>query len=257
MTRTVTFTLLNLLLLIAAAGCHYFGERVGRGADPILTPYTTERTWAVAPFRNESGSVHANTIRIADHAANHLTNASFIRVVPMARVLDVMSQLQMADVATLDDAYRLMAALGVDGLVIGSVTAYHPYDPPRMGLTLELFSLAEPVEQTGPEELRALVSSATDRRAAGDAWMGVEQPVSSQGAFFDAADPQVRDALVDYAARRGNRDMRNESARIYHMSIDRYGEFVTYVMARRLIEAERLRLLERRLRQEEAAANAN
>ncbi|MCC5829784.1 MAG: hypothetical protein JJU36_10100 [Phycisphaeraceae bacterium] len=247
--RQITPLILLLIASMLSTGC-LWKERIGRGADPILSPYQSERTWAVAPFRNESGSIHANTIRIADHVGQHFQNASYIRVLPMTRVLDIMTQLGMNDIATLEDAQRLMAALGADGLIIGSVTAYDPYDPPKLGLTIELFSVDDPeIEPVGPEAIRRLAASPTEEPARRGWWRIENQPVSSQGAYFDAADPHVRRAIIDYAARRGNRDLGNESARIYHLSIDRYSEFVTYVMAQRLMNAERLRLEARRIEQ--------
>ena len=88
----------------------------------------------MAPLRNESGSIQADGGSIADHLTKHLENASNLDVIPVNRVLAAMARLEYGRVTSPTEARHLLHSLSVDGLVVGSITAYDPYDPPKVRL---------------------------------------------------------------------------------------------------------------------------
>src|SRR5690606_24930401 len=95
---------------------------------------------------------------------------------------------------------------------------------------------------------RALSSSASpgtpetvDDRNAGARRQAAGQPVSAVSANFDAADPRVRDYLQSFADQRGP-VKRHDDWHRYRISMDLYSDFVSFVMAWRLLEAERSRV---------------
>lgn len=242
------------VMLTAAAlligGCQWIS---GSGADPLYSPYSTRRVWAVAPLHNESGSLQADGVLLADHLARQLENASNIDVLPVNRTLAAMETIGLAEVSGPEQALRLLGAMGVDGLVVGTITAYDPYDPPKLGLAIELYT-SQRAEQANPVDVRQLARAATDEAVLPPpAERGVPQPVNTVSAFFDAADPNVRGMLRRYAEDRGadRKDglkerylYRGEDRQwhLYRISMDLYSEFVSYVMSWRLMFAEQQRV---------------
>ncbi|MCE9592327.1 MAG: hypothetical protein K8S99_17610 [Planctomycetes bacterium] len=241
--------MLTLALVLAGflAGC---GSGQKRGADPLVSPYPETRVWAVAPLRNESGTLHADGVRIAEHLARQLENAFHIDVLPVNRTLSAMEAMQIRDITTPADARKLLATLGCDALVIGTVTSYDPYDPPKLGMAIELYT-SQHYDQTVAINPRNLTSAATPGDPPPPPQPGrVKQPVSTVSAFFDSADPEVRRKLQRYASdRRKDKDdplafirPDDESWHVYRISMDLYSEFVAYVMSWRLLRAETNRL---------------
>ncbi len=230
----------QVLLLIATAlligGCSLLE---GRGADPLHSPYLTRRVWAVAPLRNESGSLQADGQSLADDLVGHLENASNLDVLPVNRVLAAMEALDIAEVSTPAEAKQLLRALGVDGLVVGTITAYDPYDPPKLGLAVELY-VNEQVEYYDSLNVRALAQASTDPGTLPDP-PALIQPINSVSAVLDASDPVVRKRLMRYAVNRGQ-VKETGSWHLYRISMDLYSDFASYVMSWRLLRAETLRV---------------
>lgn len=239
----------QVMLTLAAlwlSGCAALMPK--QGADPLVSPYAERRVWAIAPLRNESGSLQVDGAVMADLLAHQLENASNIDVMPVNRVLAAMEALQMRQITSGPEAMKLLATLGADGLIVGTVTAYDPYDPPKLGMAIELYSSPR-LEAAHQSDLRRLASAGTDDGPPAPA-ARIRQPVSLVSAFFDAADPEVRRKLARYAYRRRvqkdpdfvfQKDQ-EEPERMYRISMDLYSEFVSYVMSWRLLKAESQRL---------------
>jgi len=239
--KQVMLTLMMLLL----GGC---GLMQPKAADPLAAPYASRRVWAVAPLRNESGSLHADGLMFADRFARALENAQGLDTLPVNRTLEAMQALRMEQITSPAEAMQLMHALGADGLVVGTLTAYDPYDPPKVGIAMELY-LNRDVEALEMLDPRLLAEAAVDpspRRTSPQR----RQPVSVASAFLDAADPMVRQQLKRYAVDRGKANdprfklftEQDDHWRLYRISIDLYAEFVGYEMSRRLLDVERQRL---------------
>ena len=241
--------MLTLALLLWSCGCTFISKQ---GADPLISPYTERRVWAVAPLRNESGSRLVGwRAAMADHFAHQLENASNIDVLPVNRVLAAMDSLQMREPHTPADAMKLLETLQVDGLIVGTITAYDAYDPPKIGLAVELYTSRriERSEEADPRRLSSeAVDSDTPPRRTKD--VSEREPVSIVSGFFDAADPDVRHELDRYAThRRVQKDPsfvfesdQAEPERMYRISMDLYCEFASYVTSWRLLKEERERL---------------
>lgn len=244
-----------LAVALAVVGCT---SRVVRLPPPLRSPYPERRIVAVAPLRNESGSLAADGVRLADHLTRALEEVLGLDTLPVNRVLATMDALDLPEVATPDDALRLQQALGADLLVAGNVTAYDPYDPPTLGLTLELFGGGGPTGGDEAFDVRALTGAATD---AGPATPAVQEatPLSRVSAVLDASDGRVRAAIKKYAATRGADDPSGGRGgpwssvpafkgaqddgdwHRYRISMDLYSEFAGHEMIGRLIRAETIR----------------
>ncbi|MEX0744263.1 MAG: hypothetical protein WD118_01565 [Phycisphaeraceae bacterium] len=232
--------LLVATVMLMAAGCETLYPP--RSAEPLDAPYAQRQVWAVAPLMNESGSRHADGVRLADQLARQLETAAPLSVVAVNRVLDAMDGLEMGVVTRPEEAELLRRTLGVDALLVGTVTTYEPYDPPKLGLSVELY--AGPVSGPGAElDLRELSRASTDEMSRPE----LPQPVGGGPAtvisgYYDAADPRVRDQLKTYGTQRGVEAHGTRDWRLYRISMDLYSEFVSYQVSWQLLEAERRRL---------------
>ncbi|MEO1238000.1 MAG: hypothetical protein AAFX76_14545, partial [Planctomycetota bacterium] len=225
------------LAVVLLTGCQ--PQRV----DTVVAPYETRQVFAVAPLRNESGTAFADGTRLADKLTQRLALVRGLDVLPVNRVLAAMDALGLNRVASKADALRLRQTLGVDALVVGTVTTYEPYSPPKLGMNLELY-LDDRLVWTGSTlDTRELSAAATDSAATLPyAAAASRQPVTALGGFFDAADPNALDLLTAYLAER-NRDEDLELAiRRHTLSIDLFSEFVSYQLTTKLLDAERLRV---------------
>jgi hypothetical protein len=245
MTSKQVMLAMAMLALLSGSGCEMFD---GPTADPLVSPYPARHVWAIVPLRNESGSLQVDGAALADQLHRQLANASNLDVLPVNRVLEAMRATGLEAVTNPAQAMHLLQTLGADGLVAGTVTAYDVYDPPKVGMVLELY-VSPKVEQVEAVDVRRLSNAATGTQvdalmtsiAQPHGPMGVKQPTSIVSAVLDAGDPEVRKQLERYANKRGSTPD-PDSWRRYRVSMDLYCEFVSYVMSWRLLDAERTRL---------------
>lgn len=220
-------------LVLAVAGCN---ERQSFDATGL---YSQRQLWAVAPLRNESGSLFADGYRTADHLARQLEEIRGIDVLSVNRVIAAMQALRLSSIDSPAEAQQLRQALGVDALLVGTITAYEPYDPPKLGLAVELFVGDRTRNGTPIEDIRELTRAPTDQMSKPSEPTGFAGPASSVSAYFDAAVPDVREHLRKYAEKRGvDPKTSPDGWRLYRINMDLYTEFVSYVVSYRLMQAE-------------------
>ncbi|MEM9414088.1 MAG: hypothetical protein AAGA29_01250 [Planctomycetota bacterium] len=238
---------LILAAVLVVAGLFVTGCTTTRTAEPpLVAPYATRQVWAVVPLRNESGSRGADGFRMADRLVYEFEQVQGIDVLPVNRVLQAMQTLELDGVRTREDAIALRELLGVDGLVVGSITAYDPYDPVRIGLALDLYTDA--LTSANPLDLRGL-SWAPTADAAGmqlQTLYRTEQPVATVSGVFSAASPSVKRRISAYAAERGTSGNARHNERMITIDMNLYSEFVGHEMGSRLMWAEWQRLARQR-----------
>jgi hypothetical protein len=153
-----------------------------------------------------------------------------------------MRALKLTDLATPADAKRLATELGVDGLIVGSVTAWDPYDPPKLGLALALYARPGALAKRSAAVLdtRKLEYQATDYqyfpRSSFDT-----APASVVSVFLDGKNHQVLMDAKAYAE--GRHDPATALGwRRYLASMDLFSEFAAWHAVGRLLDHEWLRL---------------
>lgn len=250
MTSEQVMTMLVALVLMAGCHSHWNDDHLSTGI------YPQRQLWAVVPVRNESGSLQVDGAKIADHLANQLENEPGIDTIPVNRVLAGMEALQMPIVASPADALALRRVLGVDALLVGSVDAYDPYVPPKLGITVELY-VDPQLPWFNSMDTRQLSQAAVDEqtRPMPHEPRDTRQPIAVASGYFDAGDPRTKNWLQQYAAKRGPDAKARAGWRLYEIDMDLYTEFVTHVVASRLIDAEAKRLAPPEDDQKDAAAN--
>ena len=226
------------VMVLVLCGCAPSGPQVREAPAPSAPT----RLWAVAPLRNESGSAHADGLTLADHLARQFETAPGVDVLPVNRTLVAMEALNLASTASPGDALKLLGTLDADVLVVGTITAYDPYDPPKLGLALELY-LSRRGHRQQALELRDLVSTPIDRTSVAQR-QALRQPVAVVSAVFDASDPAVDELLQQYVRDRKPRSDDAGAARLHRISMDLFSQFVSNVMSRRMLQAESRRLAE-------------
>lgn len=210
----------------------------------VLAPYDRsggEPLVAVVPLANESGTTLADPEAISDQLVAALAEVDGVRCLPLNRTLAAMAALDMPVVASPGDARRLAQAMNVDGLVVGSLTAYDPYNPPVIGLNLALYARGESMaEPDGPRlDTRSLTASATDPGLGASAFR--EHPVATVAEHLDAKNHGVLASVQDYA--RGRHDPDSPLGwRRYVSSMPLFSEFAAHHAVAGLMHAETARV---------------
>lgn len=222
----MTFSALTLML-----GC---------ASEPLVlpaqlgAPYERTQLWAVAPFVNESGVSIVNGERIADLFAEQAEQVHGVSAVPVNRVLVAMRRLELRAVNTHADAATLMNALGVDGLIVGTVTAYDPYTPPKLGVAIQLYRRERPPTPMQFDLYR--LQRARTELVPPDA-SGPMGPVNQVSGVFDGANHQTLLWLDQYSA--GRTEPRSAyGKRVYLVSMELYTQFVAFRMMHDLLQKE-------------------
>lgn len=232
---------LMLGVLFVVGGCASKGERL-TAPQKIVAPYDVSRgevLWAVVPLRNESGTSIVDLGALSDRVVAAVEEVEGVRCVPLNRTIQAMNVLGYTSLRSPAEARSLAQAMGVDGVLVGSVTAYDPYVP-TLGIALALYARPGsigPGQQ--PLDPRSLATRATD--TAPGTWSRSEGPVAVVSEHLDGKNHQVQMDVRGYAEGR----TRSPSAlgwRRYLASMDLYCEFAAYHAVDELIKQEWVRL---------------
>jgi len=238
----VRLIVMRVLMLAVVLG-PLWGCQKPRAEQRIEAPYAERQVWAIAPLRNESGSRHADGLQMADQLTRAFEQVVGIDALPLNRVLEAMEALKMTEIASREDAIRLRDALGVDALVIGTMTHYDAYDPPKIGMALDLY--AWPTEDSGNSlDIRGLSWAPTADKAGirrGTLYRP-DQPVTTVSGYFDASGIGTKQLLDDYAYGRGSTTNKLHERRLYTINMNLFQEFAGFEMGSQLIWAEWRRL---------------
>jgi hypothetical protein len=152
----------------------------------------------------------------------------------------VYAGLNIDRIASQEQAELVCEVLGADGLLIPTVTAYDPYDPPKVGASLQLFgrpASRRVKKNVDPRELARRASPGDDEALPASA--SPTQFLQVVG-MFDAANGSVRKAVMNYAKGR-NDPVGPYGADEYFVNMDRYSGFVYHVLIAEMMNHPRLR----------------
>jgi hypothetical protein len=241
------------LVLLVLAGCAISlsacSEKQPELNARYTSPYPADKVWAVAPFTNESGTTAIDTLHVADIFANELQKVRGISIVPVSRVLEAMHVLDLAYIDSVGDAQSLARLLDADGLVAGTITSYDPYHPPRLGMTVQLYTQGTQERALDHEAgdgydigsskgMRLLGTSPNDQAIPG--LRAFTQPVASASSVYDASDNAVQLEVESFARGRTDSETALGWERFLY-SMDQYTQFVCDRLIRDLLRQERLR----------------
>jgi hypothetical protein len=136
--RLLFAAILAGMALVTVPGCHLIIPDVGH--QPVIrNPFPQLSRIAVAPFFNQSDEPTVDGRKFALAYYAELQAVAGFEVVPLGVVEEAILEHQV-DLSSAGEARRLARILGVDAVVIGSVTDYTPYYPPRCGLRVEWYA---------------------------------------------------------------------------------------------------------------------
>lgn len=219
----------------------------------VQSPYTQTHTLAIAPAINLSGSRDFDPLVVSDTLYAEMQQVQNLNVLPLNKTLLAMRRLGVRSIDDVKTAQALAEALGADGLVVPAVTAYDPYNPPTMGMILQLYTpapssaaAATPVKLPNVRSNPDTVIFAGDLPNSGQASdpRPAQQPASQVAAVFNSTNQSVLRELHAFAAGRTQYDSALADQK-YLMDADSYMRFVCHAMMRRLMDVERVRMIDR------------
>jgi hypothetical protein len=122
---------------LVSAGCAAFPDR--RVEPQYHNPFPQLHRVAVLPFYNQSAEPTVDGESIALNYYNELQDIPGFEVMPVG----VAKQLLIAsgiEPRTGSDFQKLARAMNVDAVLVGSITEYSPYYPPRIGLAVDWYA---------------------------------------------------------------------------------------------------------------------
>jgi hypothetical protein len=227
----------SLLVIAAFAGCEQPPQPYGR-EQPLYLYAPTRPLWAVAPAVNLSGEPQVDPLLQGDLLYQQLQSVHNITVIPVNRVVEVFAALHIAKVESEEQARLVCQQLGCDALVVPTVTAYDPYDPPKVGAALQLLGGGGPLVKQPNVDLRTLERAVTP--PAPTAVLPAHPDFLQSVGMFDSANGSVRDAVLNYAAGR-NDPAGPMGSKEYFVSMDRYCGFVYHALIVDLLSQVQLR----------------
>lgn len=136
--RGLLIKLLCCLPLLGFAGCSLVLPEISH-RPVIRNPFPQLSKIAIAPFFNQSDE---STLDGRDFAMAYFTELQAtpgFEVVPLGVVEEAIIANQV-NLNGAGEARRLAQILGVDAVVVGAITDYSPYYPPRCGLHVEWYT---------------------------------------------------------------------------------------------------------------------
>ena len=129
-----------LALLLFATGCVYFPE--SRERDVIHNPFPQLKRVAVLPFYNQSNEPTVNGEQVAEayYAALQAVPGFEVLPVGVAKLQWMQFAAQHGEPRSGEAFQRLAEQMGVEALVVGAVTDFEPYYPPRMAMTVHWYA---------------------------------------------------------------------------------------------------------------------
>ena len=220
MTRRIRFTVLfALLALCSAMGCQHHEPQYGTETQ-LGMPGIKRQTWAVAPTIDLSGE-NVDPLLQSDIVFGQLQQVRGLTVIPVNRVIEVFESLKIAQIQSEEQAAVVCDLLGCDALVVPTVTLYDPYEPPKLGASLQLFQKSWNFTRPAAVDPHELAMQAAP---------DLNQSLPANGNFlqvvgmFDAANGSTRQALWLYAE--GRNDPKGPLGnKEYLVSMDRYCGF--------------------------------
>ena len=239
----------RLLALLVTTLLGLLGCQTTERPDPLTleSPYAFtggDVLWAVAPLVNESGVSVVEPLAVSDALVYQIQQVRGVSAVPMNRTIAAMRALGLSRIESPHDAVALAKGLGADAVIAGSITAWDPYDPPELGLTLALFG-ARPGGPGGLNEHwvnpRDMQGWITEYGLADGSGARVGLPISAGAAHIDATRTDVQRDVRLYAQPRIDPGDPLGWER-YTASMTLFTEYVCHRLVRDLLTSERLRL---------------
>jgi hypothetical protein len=197
--RKIRLGVLAFAWLWIGTGCAFFEDKPYGDEQQMFLPGEHRQIWAIAPTINISGENQIDPLLQSDLVYQEMQKIHGLTVIPVDRVVEVYASLKIDRIQNERQATEICKALGCDALVVPTVTAYDPYDPPKFGASLQLFTKPGTFQRLPRLDPHQLEQSATVTALP-------EMPETHNMAqvveIYDASDGSVRDRVAAFAAGR-------------------------------------------------------
>lgn len=128
---------------LASIGCAFFPET--RHRESLHNPFPQLKRVAVLPFFNQSSEPTVNGEQVAESYYAALQAIPGFEVLPVGvtKAQWLRYSLVHGEPRSGEEFQRLAREMGVEAIVVGSVTDFDPYYPPRMGMTVHWYAANE------------------------------------------------------------------------------------------------------------------
>jgi hypothetical protein len=205
-----------------------------------VSGFNPPRMIAVAPFLNQSGSEFLDSIAVTDEFYTELQQVEGLHVAPVNRVLAALGELGKTQVTSPDEAVALQEALNADWLIVGSITQYDPYPPPKVGMAVQLYYRDAP--QAAELNSKFINPGELARHDKPFAGMAPGEPIRPRIAvvrIYDADQTEVIEKIKRYAKKRSGTE-RPAGWRNY-ITTRNYLRFVSHEIIKEMLAQERER----------------
>ena len=236
------FALLLLIVGLMMSACSS-GPKLSH-TQPLVSPYATSRPiiWAIAPLRNESGVSFVNELAVSDVLRNEIEQIDGIQTLSINATLEGMRAIGVGEIRSEAQAIELARTLDVDGVIIGTITAWAPYEPKQIGLAIGLFGQEPSMGVLNPTvDPRALQAASTDYTLNDIEQSEPGGPLSVVSTLLDTSNHDVLLDIREYAAARHD-PTSALGPDLYIKSMGAYQKFCCFHVVRKLLNAERRRL---------------
>jgi hypothetical protein len=230
--KKLRFGVLAVAWLWIGVGCAAWHEEPYGEEQQMFLPGMHRQVWAIAPAINISGESQIDPLLQSDLVYQEMQKIHGLTVIPVDRVVEVYVSLKIDKIQNERQAYQICTALGCDGLIVPTVTAYDPYDPPKFGASLQLFTKPGTFGRMPRIDPHALEQMPTTTALPP---MPETQNMAQVVEIYDAADGTVRDDVLAYS--RGRTDPNGPlGVNEITESMDRYCAFGYHQLLNELIE---------------------
>jgi hypothetical protein len=183
--------------LALPAGC----ISIQPGGEKLFNSLNGIQTVVVAPMMNLCTSSDVDMLEVTNAFASELQQVEGLNVVPLGRVYQYLSANRMATVGSPEEARALAQVFKAQATIVGAVTEYDPYNPPRMGLAVQVYTVGQVPPAVGSSGFDPVEASRS----------AVPFPVTEEAAnrprdyinhIFSGRNKEVEDLARLYAARR-------------------------------------------------------
>jgi hypothetical protein len=222
-----------VVLLVAvgfAAGCVHKKPKYGQ--ENIVFFPGPSQTWAIAPALNLSGVSGVDPLLQSDLVYEQLQQVRGLTVIPVNRVAEVYASLRIERIQSEQQAYVVCDLLGCDGLLVPTITAFDPFNPPKLGVSLQLFRKPATYRLPKAVDPRELSRRATPPPTEG---LIVAPDFVQVVGMYDAQNGSVREELKEYVD--GRHDPTGPlGPKEYLVNMDRYCGFVYHSLILKLLD---------------------
>ena len=135
--EALRLVLASSVLVLVCAGCSLVPDV--KHKPQLINPFPQLRTIAVLPFSNQSEEPTLSGERVALAYSNELQAIRGFEVLPLGAVRAKLIEFRRP-LASGEDFQDFARFLGVDAVLIGSITDYDPYYPPRMSMKVNWYA---------------------------------------------------------------------------------------------------------------------